>query len=178
MKTLITTNDRFMCTVLCCENSISSYRLPYYIYILQASKLKFDFYFNFRVTYNGIRSKEFDIYINDLLSDSQLIDGKGQLSPSEDALNIVSSYLIDYESDELISVIISFLDDLNDSELKFLVFTSIVIKEIDNKYGINGLSKMQDYIQRMIEQHSGYFSVADFNSAIAFLRSIGGGKLL
>ena len=135
----------------------------------------YDFNFRFKITYNGIRSRGLDNYIDELLNLGVITDGNGILHSTKEMMDRLSDeYVVTIAEDEKHNAILNKLNSMSFDDIIFLVITAMTIKEVKKKYGINGLSRSNNYVKDTIEKLSNNYSDENLDKAISIIRVIEG----
>lgn len=171
----ISCDDKLLCIVSSCEYKIDSNKIVYYMYLFQMAG--YDFNFRYKITYNGLRSRGLNNYIDELLNLGYIIDNNGLIISSDKAVAEVSEYIMTLEDIEAHEGILDQLDLLTLDDLNFIVITDIAIREIRKKYGVDALVQNKGYIAETISKLSKEYSEENLNNAIKIIKLIKKGKI-
>lgn len=171
MRYMKTHDDRYFCTLVSCEKPMSATRLTCYMYILQLAG--FELNYKYKITGNGLCSREVESYFNDLA-------GQGILDSDEHG-NIILNVSLDdeyaklpltFDSVKLIEEVINFLDGLEYEDLLFLCLTDLTVSDMLQKCTPEEFLARRATVESILKSLSPAFSTENFDVALKVRREI------
>lgn len=169
---MYTLDDKLFCVLHSCDESLHSSRLTCYMYLYEL--IKCDFAFKYTISNGGIKSRAVDEYTGKLIALGLLQNKNGILKLTSNGDIRYSEFLMFADEWEVFYTIKRSVDALSDNELTFVVLVDILVMDVLNKYGADGLRSKEDFIRGTLTKLSSEYSETNFDNAIGLLSRIRG----
>lgn len=169
-----TGNDRLFCTLVSSEGGIKTGRITCYMYIFQLAGFELDF--RYKVANYGVKSHDFNQYLNEAINQGVLSANRGTINVTIDIEEAYLKYPLGITDLNLIENIKSFLDELDDDDLTFLCLTDIVVSDMKKKVSVNRMAEERLNIESVLQGLSPVFSKENFDSSLKVIRYIKEGQ--
>lgn len=163
----MTCDNRLFCLLYYTEDSITTYRLNCYMYLLQKLGLKMGYVF--RVTVSGLRSKNFALYLEEQLSLGVLEQKSGLIYLSSDSRFTLDSFVVSLHNLNVMLKLKHILSSLSDDELYLVCITDIIINDVVSTKGVDSLIAQREFIESSVKNLCSIYSKENFNLAVSLI---------
>lgn len=171
-----TVDDMIFSILHSCVDGLRSDRLVYYLYAFQKAGLKLRY--RYRVQTNGITCRDIVHALNTIIAHHQVECVDGVLRLTSEGYLYYDNVLMTLTEWDKVWGVKHILDSLSEEELFFVCVTDIVVHDMLQRSGVDGLVKGRSTIEQMLQTLSGEFTTDNFDAALKLLREIKEGALV
>lgn len=172
----LTGNDVVFSILHSCVGGLRSDRLVYYIYALQKAGLSLRY--RFRVQSRGLTCRAISSDLNEMITHGKIVCDNGWLELTSEGYLYYDNVILTAAEWDKVGSIKTLLDSLSVDELFFVCVTDIVVYDMLERSGVDGLINGRSTIEMAIQNLSPEYSSDNFNTALAVMRQIGDGAVV
>lgn len=165
-------DDKLLCVLSCCDLNMSLKAITSVAYLMQISG--WDLNYVYSITSSGLKCRLLSSYINDYTAEGYIEEKKGNFILTRDGGEYLESFVLQYDDSRNLEFILGLKEILSDEELSFICMLDIMIKDIEEKYGVDGLLRYQSTLVNNLKQLTTCYSEENFDNAVKLLRTIKG----
>lgn len=166
---MITRDDRVFCGLIASSYGLTSKKMPYAMYILQA--VGFELNYRYSVRFDSLRSHGLISVIGDLTSWGYI---EQDYSVTDSGYEKLETFFVTAEEADVISAIMELCENCSKEELYLICTTDLMIQEAI-KGGSETLIREKEHIKSTIKNLCGNYSEEDFNESIRIMHILRGG---
>lgn len=163
-------DDKLLCVLSCCDLNMNLKSITSFAYLMQISGWGLNYVYS--ITARGIKCRLLSSYINDYMAEGYIYEKIGNFALTKDGSDYLEGFVLQHDDSERLEYLLSVAKALSDDELGFICLLDIMVKEIEEKYGAEGLLKHKDTLVNNLKQLTNCYSDDNFDNAVKLLRNI------
>lgn len=163
-------DDKLLCILACCDLNMGLKSITSIAYLMQMSG--WDLNYVYSITSSGLKCRLLSSYINDYMAEGYIKEKSGNFVLTKDGGEYLEGFVLQYNDSENLEFLLNLTKVLSDEELGFICMLDIMIKEIEDKYGADGLLRYHDTLINNLKRLTSCYSDENFDNAVKLLRAI------
>lgn len=167
---MYTTNDTVFCLLESCIDDLESSRLIYYMYVFQMSGFKFNF--KYKLNASGLSCRQLNDMLGEIVNENKVVVENGIIKLTNSGIFYYNNVILTANEWGRIDYIKSVLNVMSEKDLFFICITDMLVYDVLETYGVDGLIKQKERIKRSISALSSEYTDENFDTALKFIRTL------